>query len=384
MIFHSKVSNLKSKRMNETFLPKQVQLTGKKNLRIVINEQSPVAQISQELDFPRANSLQSSIQNIPLSKAQGREDDLISKKSYVGNAMLRPEQAPKKMIDPEERRRLKRIIKNYNEFVKLLDRDENRKAHILENLEQKIMDLKENISRIYKGEAQEQDSNISFLNSCKNFNLDVSTVSQMLKQHKFKFESEKSDDEDNDQTIDGGRSGKRLKKKKEVPASSPGDLLTYFMLFKLIGQKTDKPNASTSNLNAKQLMDLEDKLREQNARMAEVIQAKQKTPFPILPLLKSPKIDNNPSFHASVMDKLNNIQARLSQSHNLSKYSRESLKVKESTKFPLKRDFTQKYRRIHEHMMMGMQHNLLGLDRNLQKHIGQARAHPAYLPIPLR
>ena len=364
--------------MNDSKLTKQEQGGVKKNIWKVIKDPSSVAFGSQDLDFPQSNSHQSGLQNLPEAKLLVREAEFMGRKNHTVNPVAKIDRVPKKAFNPLEQKSIKRVVKNYNEFARLLEKDENRKAYLLECLEQKIHKLKDNVSRIYKGEIKEQNSQISFLDSCKNFNLDVSTVSAMLKQHKFKFESEKSEDEDG-QTTDGGR-----RQKKKESKSSPGDLLTYFMLFNMVGQKTEKRSTLETNPNDRQLMDLEEKLREHNSRMTEVLQAKNKTPFPVLPLLKAPKIEKSPSFHGSVMEKLDAIQARLSESHALPNHPREGLHTREKTDFSQKKDFTRKYRRVHEQMMIGMQHNLLGLDRALQRHVSQARPQPAYMPMPLR
>jgi hypothetical protein len=46
---------------------------------------------------------------------------------------------------------MNRVMKNYNQFLQLFDRDDQRKTRVIENLTIQMQELKESVSRVYKG-----------------------------------------------------------------------------------------------------------------------------------------------------------------------------------------------------------------------------------------
>jgi hypothetical protein len=371
--------------MNERISPRTQSGPNKLQLsnRLTINKMAKpqfsreVSQIDDDAKsnmYSKFDQRQPSMGASPMMKIPYPVPLTASAKSYAESPSKRDPMAKK--LPPAQQKKLNRVMKNYNQFLQLFDRDDQRKTRVIENLTIQMQELKENVSRIYKGEIKDPDQSLSMLRSCKNFDLDVSTASEMLKQFKFKF-SVDGEDHENGHKHRGNHHGPH-----GPPKPTSEELLTYFMLFKLLDDQGDRPKAT--NQNVKHLIELEEKLKTQNAQIAQTLQGNQKVAFTLPQISSAPVSQPKSSFNEQVLEKLANIQARISQPELPRSKHRIQACQSEKAMVPQKRTFKTKYKQIHDQLMHGMNQNVWNLEKNLNNYAIRPKATPVYMPVPFR
>jgi hypothetical protein len=223
---------------------------------------------------------------------------------------------------------------------------------------------------------KDPDQSLSMLRSCKNFDLDVSTASEMLKQFKFKFSVDGEDHEN------GHKHRRNHNGPHGPPKPTSEELLTYFMLFKLLNDQGDRPKGT--NQNVKHLIELEERLKTQNAQIAQTLQGSQKVFFTLPHIASAPVPQPKSSFNEQVLEKLANIQARISQPELPRSKHRVQVSQSEKAIIPQKRTFKTKYKQIHDQLMHGMNKNVWNLEKNLNDYAIRPKATPVYMPAPFR
>jgi hypothetical protein len=291
---------------------------------------------------------------------------------------------------PRKLQKIAQIANNVNEFVRLLERDKKRKNAIINKLTRKIENIRTDFYRNMEEDRHNQsEQSISALRSCKDFELDITTTSELLKDHNFYFRGSQVKKEKEADDANTEQKASDSKHQSNPKAALTNDMLIYYMLFNLVDDKPKKDKLPETTIN--RLNDIETKLEYQNQAM-RIIPRTNPNPEPNYsprPHEQSPRFAKPPpetnTFNQKVLSKLSAIETKVMQvnfqpSKNplMRKLSHNSAPKKKEGEFHWRNECRNIQTRLNEQLAS----NLENLDKNLHPRSQAANKRPVYLPTP--
>lgn len=286
-------------------------------------------------------------------------------------------------------KKLSQVTSNINEFIRLLERDKKRKKAIVSKLTTRIENVRTDIFKNLAEEAGGKDQSQSLLRSCKNFELDITTTSELLKEHKFRF------DDSHSQTEKAKTSNKPIEKsfkqenQKATADSFSNEMLIYYMLFNLTDSKPKKEKRDEATI--KRLSELEARINMQTQAMRNSLPRYLKTEADhFSPRFEmSPRPDQSPiqayNFNQKVLTKLSAIELKVKQSNLEADKGLMKIQVKKQGDEKTASDFTWKRacRNINEGLTKQLTQNLDSIGKSMPNRNSRECKRAVYLPIPL-